>query len=128
MQLEIMANGGVRRQNRRFHRWTIGVREDSIERNLNNVSVIQLNLIVTTGIEESIERLLQLGFELSDNADDLFDRLLVQHTARSVDKQTNVFVKLNVSRKFHYRILGQGLTFWEGRVRSKCRQRGRPEE
>ena len=73
-----------------------------MERNLNNVSEIQLNLIVTTGIEESIERLLQLGFELSDNADDLVDRLLVQHTARSVDEQTNVFVKLNVRRKKYH--------------------------
>jgi len=73
-----------------------------MERNLNNVSIIQLHLIVTQGIEESIERLLQLGFELSDNADELVDRLLVQHTVRSVDEQTNVFVKLNVSRKFHF--------------------------
>ena len=73
-----------------------------MERNLNNVSIIQLHLIVTQGIEESIERLLQLGFELSDNADELVDRLLVQHTVRSLDEQTNVFVKLNVSRKFHF--------------------------
>src|SRR5206468_6793649 len=111
-----MGNGGVRGQNRRFHRRAIAVGEDPMERNLNHILVIQLNLIVTTGIEESIERLLQLGFELSDNADDLVDRLLVQHTARSVDEQTNVFMKLNVSQKFHYRILGQVLILWEGRV------------
>ena len=33
-----------------------------MERNLNYVSEIQLDLIVTQGIEESIERLLQSGF------------------------------------------------------------------
>src|SRR5207247_7907030 len=97
-----MGNGGVRGQNRRFHRRAIAVGEDPMERNLNHILVIQLNLIVTTGIEESIERLLQPGFELSDNADDLVDRLLVQHTARSVDEQTNVFMKLNVRRKKYH--------------------------
>jgi len=61
-----MGNGGVRGQNRRFHRRAIAVGEDPMERNLNHILVIQLNLIVTTGIEESIERRLQLGFELSD--------------------------------------------------------------
>ena len=73
-----------------------------MERNLNYVSEIQLDLIVTQGIEESIERLLQLGFELFDNADDLVDRLLVQHTARPVNEQTNVFVKFYIRRKFHF--------------------------
>ena len=58
MQLAIMDNRGVGRQNRRFHRRAIQVGEDSIERNLNDVSEIQLDLIVTRGIEESIERLL----------------------------------------------------------------------
>ena len=123
-----MGDSGVRRQNGGFHWKPIAVGEDPMERNLNHILVIQLNLIVTTGIQESIERLLQLGFELSDNADDLFDRLLVQHTARSVDEQTNVLMKLNVSRTFHYRILGQVFILWERCVRSKCRQRGRPEE
>ena len=36
-----------------------------MERNLNDVSEVQLNLIVTQRIEESIERLLQPGFEFS---------------------------------------------------------------
>ena len=62
MQLAIMDNGGVGRQNCRFHRWTVAIRKNSMERNLNNVSEIQLDLIVTQGIEESIERLLQSGF------------------------------------------------------------------
>ena len=70
VQLAIMDDRAVGGQNRGFHWRPIAVGEDPIERNLNHVLVIQLNLIVTTGIEESIERLLQLGFELSDNADD----------------------------------------------------------
>jgi hypothetical protein len=57
---------------------------------------------VSQGVEEAVERLLQLGFEVSDDADDLVQGLLVQDTARSVDEQTNVFVKLNLRRKLHY--------------------------
>ncbi len=60
------------------------------------MSKIQFNLIVARRIEESIKRLVQLRFEISDNPDDLIDRLLVQHTARSIDQQMDVFVKLDV--------------------------------
>jgi hypothetical protein len=58
-----MDDRGVRRENRRLHRRATPVGDDSIERNLNHISEIQLNHIVTRGIKESIERLLQLGFE-----------------------------------------------------------------
>ena len=44
MQLTIMDDRGVRRQNRRFHRRTIVHTEDSMERNLNYVLEIQLDL------------------------------------------------------------------------------------
>src|SRR5262245_6293963 len=71
MQLAIVDNRGVGRQDRRFHRRTIRIGKDSMERHLNNVSEIQLNLIVTQGIKESIERLIQSGFQVSDNVDDL---------------------------------------------------------
>ena len=99
-----MGDRGVRRQNRGFHWRAIAIGEDPMQRNLDNVSVIQLNFVVAQGIEEAVERFLQLGFEVSDNADDLVERLLVQHTARSVDEQTNVFVKLNVIRKRYHRL------------------------
>jgi hypothetical protein len=62
MQLAIMNDGGIGRQNCRLHPWAIHVGKNSMERNLNYVSEIQLDLIVTQGIEESIERLLQSGF------------------------------------------------------------------
>jgi hypothetical protein len=41
-----------------------------MERYLNNVSKIQLNLIVTQGIEKAIERLFQSGFQVFDNIND----------------------------------------------------------
>src|SRR4029077_3161359 len=59
MELAIMEKRGVGPQNRRSHLRTILIGENSMERNLNYVSEIQLDLIVTQGIEESIERLLQ---------------------------------------------------------------------
>ena len=97
-----MGNCGVRRQNRGFYYRAIAVGENSIQRDLNDVSEIQLNFVVSQGVEEAVERFMQLGFEVSDDADDLVDSLLVQHTARSVDEQPNVFVKLNVVRKKYH--------------------------
>jgi hypothetical protein len=58
VQLAIMANGGVRRQNRGFHCRAIAIEEDSVQRYVDDVSEIQLDLIVTQGVEESIKRLL----------------------------------------------------------------------
>src|SRR4030095_5631 len=94
-----MGDGGVRRQNRGFHWRSIAVGEHSIQRDLNDVSEIQLNFVVPQGVEEAVERFLQLGFQFSDDAGNLVDRLLVQHTARPVYEQANVLVKLNVVRK-----------------------------
>ena len=105
VQLAIMGDGGVRRQDRRFHRGAIAVREDSIERNLNNISKIQLDLVMSQRVEEAIERLLQLRFQFSDDADDFVNRLLVQHAAGPVNKQTNVFVKLDIRGQLHYGFL-----------------------
>ena len=45
MQLEIVGNRSVGRQNRRFHWKLIAVGEDSVQRDVNDVSVIQLNSI-----------------------------------------------------------------------------------
>src|SRR5262245_12650408 len=69
MQLAIVDNRGVSRQDRRFHRGAIAVREDPIQRDLNDVPEIQLNFVVPQGIEEAIERFLQFGFEVSYDAD-----------------------------------------------------------
>src|SRR5262245_39716789 len=58
MQLAIMNDGGISRQNRRLHGQAVAVGKDSMERNLNDVSEIQLDLIVAQRVEKSIERLL----------------------------------------------------------------------
>src|ERR1700752_3476023 len=99
-----MGDGGVRRQNRRFHWRSIAVGENSVQRDLNDVPEIQFNFVVPQGVEEAVERFLQLGFQFSDDAGNLVDRLLVQHTARSVDEQMNVFVKLYVVRKKYHTV------------------------
>jgi hypothetical protein len=57
-----------------------------MERNLNDETEIQLYLIVTAGIEKSIERLLQVCFQIFNNADDLVNRLLVQQTTRAINE------------------------------------------
>jgi len=105
VQLAIMDNRGVGRQNRRLHRRPIAIRKDPMQGNLDDVSVIQLDLIVPQRIEEPIERLLQLRFQFSDDADDFVHRLLVQHAAGPVNEQANVFVKLDIRRRRHHALL-----------------------
>jgi hypothetical protein len=53
MQLEIVPNCGLGRENCRFHRWPISVRKHSIEGNLDHVLVIQLDSIDSRRIRES---------------------------------------------------------------------------
>lgn len=67
-----------------------------MQRNLNHVVKVQLNFFVPQGIEESVEGLFQSGFEVSDNFNDLVNGRLVHQTARPVNEQTNVFVKLDI--------------------------------
>jgi hypothetical protein len=45
--------------------------------NMNNVPKIQLNFVVTQRIQESIERLLQLGFEVSNNRYDFVNSFFI---------------------------------------------------
>jgi hypothetical protein len=73
-----MGNRGVRRQNRRFHWRAIAVGENSIQRHLNDVSEIQLNFVVSQGVEEAVERFLQLGFEVSDDGYNSINRSFIQ--------------------------------------------------
>jgi len=108
MQLAIVDNRGVSRQDRRFHRGAIAVREDPIQRDLNDVPEIQLNFVVPQGVKEAVERFLQFGFEVSYDADDLVHGSLVQRTMWSVYEQTNVFVKLDVRRERHEALLSFG--------------------
>jgi hypothetical protein len=69
-----MGDGGVRRQNRRFHWRSIAVGEHSIQIDLNDVSEIQLNFIVSQGVE----RFLRLGLDVSDYGYDSVNRRFIQ--------------------------------------------------
>ena len=52
-----MSDRGIGRKNRGFHWSAIAVGENSIQRDLDDVSEIQLNFVVSQGVEEAIERL-----------------------------------------------------------------------
>ena len=72
------------------------VGKPSTERDLNDVFKIKFHFIGCQTVQKSIERLLQLGFEIFENRHNLFNSRLVDHTMRSIDEETNVFVKLDV--------------------------------
>ena len=66
-----------------------------MERNVNDVSEVELNFIGFRCIEESIEGLRRFSFQIFNNTDDLFNRCLVDQTTRSIDEQVNALAKLN---------------------------------
>jgi hypothetical protein len=74
-----MGDDGVHRQNRRFHWRAIAIGENSVQRDLNDVPEIQFNFVVAQGIEEAVERLLQLGFEFSDDGYDSVNRRFINN-------------------------------------------------
>ena len=96
MDLAVMNKGSVSGENRRFDRRAFAVEGAPIERNVNDVFEVQINCIGSHRVGEPIERLLQCGLELSDDSYDFVNSRLVHQAARSVDEQTNVFVKLDV--------------------------------
>src|SRR5262249_50564538 len=49
----------------------------------------------------SIERLPRCGLNLFDDGDDFVNRGLIDQTARAIDEQTNIFVKLDIRWQFH---------------------------
>ena len=67
---------------------------------------VELNFMSFRCIGESIERLLRCGFEIFDNTDDFVNRRLIDQTARSINEQTNVFVKFNLRWKLHRLLTG----------------------
>src|SRR5215469_10701098 len=77
------------------------IRKTPAERELNDVFEVELNFIGSKGIRESIERLLQLRFQIFEDGNGSLDSRLVDYAARPVREQTNVFVKFNVKRQFH---------------------------
>ena len=101
MQPRVMNQCRIRSENRRLYRWMPGVGKTATERDLNDVFEVKLNFIGCERIRKPIERLLQLCFEIFEDGYDSFNSRLVDHTARSINEQTYVFVKLNVWRQFH---------------------------
>src|SRR5262245_38938209 len=77
------------------------VSEATVQRKLNHVLEVELNFVSCQRIRESIERLLQLGFEIFQSAQDFVDGCLVQRALWSINKMMHVFLKLNVSWCFH---------------------------
>src|SRR5262245_29888667 len=77
------------------------VRETPMQGNLNDIFEVEFHFIGCQRIEESIERLLQLGFKIFESSDDLIDSRLAQQTARSVNEQVKVLVIFDVRRKLH---------------------------
>ena len=72
-----------------------------MQRNLNDIFEIQFNFIGCQCVSEAIERLLEFGLQISEGRDNFVNDGLVQQAARSVNEQTNVFMKFDVRRKFH---------------------------
>src|SRR5215475_1666503 len=72
-----------------------------MQRNLNDIFEIQLNFIGCQCVSEAIERLLEFGLQISERPDNFVNDGLVQQAARSVNEQTDVFVKFDVRRKLH---------------------------
>ena len=73
----------------------------STERDLNDVFEVKLNFIGSESIEKSIERLLELGFEIFENVHNFFNSRLVDHTVRSIDEQMEIVVEFEFRWKFH---------------------------
>jgi hypothetical protein len=67
-----------------------------MQRNLNYVFEIKFNFVGGQRIRESVERLLQLRFEIFQSPQNCVDRYLIQYSTGSVYEQTNVFVKFDV--------------------------------
>src|SRR5262245_42804920 len=77
------------------------VSEATMQRKLNHVLEVELNFVGCQCIGESIERLLQLGFKVLQSAQSFVQCCFIHQTTRSVDEQTNIFLELEFSWKFH---------------------------
>src|SRR5215211_1139013 len=101
MQSRVMNHCRIGSENRRLYRWMPCIGKTPTEGNLNDVFEIELNFIGCQRVGKPIERLLQLGFKIFENRYNFLNSRLVDHTARSKDEQTDVFVKLDVWSQFH---------------------------
>src|SRR6476646_7057265 len=96
-----MNESSIRSENCRFDRRAIAIETAPIKRNSNDMFEVQINRVGCHGVRESIERLLQRNLEFSDDTYDSVDSRLVHQTARSINEQTDVFVKLDIRRQYY---------------------------
>src|SRR6516165_12804060 len=82
------------------------VSEATMQRKLNHVLEVKLNFVGCQRISESIERLLQLGFEILQSAQSFVQCCFIHQTTRSVDEQANIFVKREFRWKLHGSLTG----------------------
>src|SRR5437762_12383434 len=102
MQSRVVNHCRISSENRRLYGWMPRVRETPAERDLNNVFEVELNFVGFQRVREPIERLLQPFFKLFETRHNFFDGRLIDHTARPIDEETNVVVKVDVRTKFHH--------------------------
>jgi len=69
---------------------------------VNDILEVQLNVIGLRRIRKAIKRVFRRRFEISENTYDPVNRSLIQQPNRPVDEQTNILVKSNLRRKFHF--------------------------
>jgi hypothetical protein len=81
------------------------VGETPVKRNLNDISEVEFNFMGFRSVRESIERFLRCRFDPFDNTNDFVNRRHIDYIARSIDEESNVFVKLNVRRECHALLL-----------------------
>src|SRR6266576_4003878 len=101
MQPRVMNHCRIPGENRRLYRWMARIRKTPTEGELNDVFEVELNFIGYQRIGASVERYVQFFFELFEDGYDPFDSRLIDHTERSIDQETNVFMKLNIGREVH---------------------------
>src|SRR5215475_6268513 len=102
MQLTEMSERKAGDESGGFHRWTSNVRETPKKREVKNISEVEFNRFERLPIGESIEGFVRGCFKVSNQGPNVFQRGFVQHSTRSPDQQTNIFVKLDFGRReFH---------------------------
>src|SRR5438477_9388716 len=101
MQSAIISHGRVGRENSRLYGWTIAIDAPAIKRNAADVFQIEINCIGCNRVQEAIEGLLQREFEFSNYTYDFVNSRPVQQTARSMDHQTQDFMKLSIRHYVH---------------------------
>src|SRR5438552_16633799 len=98
MQVAIISHGRIARENSRLYSRAIAVEAPTIKRNAADVFQIEINCIGCNRVQEAIEGLLQRELEICSETYGFVNSRSVQQTARSMDQQTNVFVKLDIRR------------------------------